>query len=80
MAGQVWLMQADAVLLPPPLCHFSTIPLPPPLCNRCLPACLPLCVQVQMDNPPYSRGIRQRLANASLEGDWFEKYKIVVGE
>ena len=33
-----------------------------------------------MENPPYSRGIRQRLANASLEGDWFEKYKIVLGQ
>jgi hypothetical protein len=36
--------------------------------------------QVQHDNPDYSRGIRQRLANASRDGDWFNKHKIVVGE
>ena len=37
-------------------------------------------LQVQMDNPPYSRGIRQRLAKAAKENDWLNKYQIVVGE
>ena len=36
--------------------------------------------QVQFDNPPYSRGIRQRLAKAANESDWLNKHKIVVGE
>ena len=36
--------------------------------------------QVQMDNPRYSRGIRQRLASTSKEQKWLEKYKIAVGE
>lgn len=30
--------------------------------------------------PPYSRGIRQRLVNASLEHGWKEKYNILIGE
>jgi hypothetical protein len=33
-----------------------------------------------MDNPPYSRGIRQRLAKAAKEQGWLEKHKIAVGE
>ncbi|EFN56537.1 hypothetical protein CHLNCDRAFT_51514 [Chlorella variabilis] len=36
--------------------------------------------RVQQDNPPYSRGLRQRLANASAAGGWLEKHKIVMGE
>jgi hypothetical protein len=35
---------------------------------------------VQPDNPPYSRGIRQRLANASRDGDWLHKHRIAIGE
>ena len=44
-------------------------------------ACQPCATfQVQFDNPPYSRGIRQRLAKASNASDWLNKHKIVVGE
>lgn len=39
-----------------------------------------MCPQVQLKNPAYSRGIRQRLATASKEHGWLEKHKIVVGE
>ncbi|KAL4452535.1 hypothetical protein ABPG75_008197 [Micractinium tetrahymenae] len=35
---------------------------------------------VQMGWPPYSRGIRQRLVNASLEHGWKEKHNILIGE
>ncbi|KAI3427182.1 hypothetical protein D9Q98_007119 [Chlorella vulgaris] len=36
--------------------------------------------RVQPDNPGYSRGLRQRLATASREGDWLNKHRIAVGE
>lgn len=36
--------------------------------------------RVQFEVPNYSRGLRQRLANASLAGGWMEKHKIAVGE
>ncbi|KAL4427668.1 hypothetical protein ABPG75_001757 [Micractinium tetrahymenae] len=36
--------------------------------------------RVQHQLPGYSRGIRQRLANASAAGNWFEKHNILVGE
>ena len=57
----------------------------PPVCPLALTGHLsPLAArpsaQVQMDNPPYSRGIRQRLATAAKEQGWLEKHKIVVGE
>jgi hypothetical protein len=35
---------------------------------------------VQFNVPAYSRGIRQRLANASAQHGWLEKYNIAVGE
>jgi hypothetical protein len=42
---------------------------------------VPCCrSQVQHDNPPYSRGLRQRLAKAAVAGGWLEKHKIAVGE
>ena len=37
-------------------------------------------MQVQLDNPGFSRGIRQRLAVAAKNGSWVDKYRIVVGE
>lgn len=35
--------------------------------------------RVQTDLPKYSRGVRQRVAKAALEGKWQEKHNIVVG-
>lgn len=52
----------------------------PLLLNVCLPLQPLASLQVQFENPPYSRGIRQRLANASAIHGWMDKYKIVVGE
>ncbi|KAL4426069.1 hypothetical protein ABPG77_007865 [Micractinium sp. CCAP 211/92] len=36
--------------------------------------------RVQPDNPPFSRGIRQRLAKAAKENNWLDKYRIAVGD
>ncbi|KAL4437781.1 hypothetical protein ABPG77_005693 [Micractinium sp. CCAP 211/92] len=36
--------------------------------------------RVQLDNPRYSRGLRQRLYNVSREQGWRERYGILVGE
>lgn len=36
--------------------------------------------RVQKELPQYSRGVRQRLAEASEKGGWLEKYRIAVGE
>lgn len=40
----------------------------------------PTARQVQPDNPPFSRGIRQRLAKAAREHSWLDKHRIAVGE
>ena len=47
--------------------------------SSCLLAHLPAS-QVQFNVPAYSRGIRQRLANASAQHGWLEKHNIAVGE
>ena len=48
-------------------------PLPPA-------AWLAAWLQVQFNNPAYSRGIRQRVAKAAEEGGWLHKYRMAVGE
>lgn len=52
-------------------CAFSGLKLGALLCTP---------PQVQLDNPTFSRGIRQRLAIAAKNGSWVEKYRIAVGE
>lgn len=54
-------------------------PAPPPStlppCAHHLAACV---VQVQMNVPRYSRGLRQRLFNVSRAENWLEAHKIVI--
>lgn len=39
---------------------------------------IPSLLQVQMQVPRYSRGLRQRLFNVSREENWVETHKIVI--